>query len=233
MSERLEILTKIELGEITPEEGARLIQELDLKSDSASTNDPLDQMQILEKIERGELNTEEALGLLQKKAGSAGGEGVTIDFESNVPPNISEEELNKWKRWWMYPLYAGIAFIVLASYWMFSAYQTAGYNFWFFCSWVPLLVGVGIAALSWQSRDGTWLHVRVNSNTERVAISMPLPMGLASWGLRNFGRHIPEMKNVSLDEIVAALDSTAKSGQPFYVRVQDDEDDEQVDVFIG
>jgi hypothetical protein len=240
MSEQLEILNKIENGEISPEEGARMLEELSSGGKKVKAADALDQMSILNRIESGEISPEEGIRLLQSEI-----EGIEIidppskrerindDFPRETPPRISEEEMNKWKNWWTYPLYFGIGVTVLSAYWMNSAYQNSGYGFWFFCSWLPLLVGVALMALSWHSQGGTWLHVRVNSKRQRVAISLPLPLGLTAFIFRNFGHLIPHMNNTSLDEIIVALKETTESGSPFHVHVDEGEDGEQVEVFIG
>jgi len=240
MSERLEILNRIENGEISPEEGARMLEEITEGKKKDKTPKALDQMSILNRIERGEISSEEGIRLLQ-------GEGDRIaiistpskrkkesdDNPRETPPRISEEEMNKWKNWWTYPLYFGIGLTVLSAFWMNSAYQNSGYGFWFLCSWLPLLIGIALMALSWHSRTGTWLHVRVRSKRQRVAVSLPLPLGLTSFIFRNFGHFIPHMDNTSLDEIIVALKETAESGTPFHVQVDEGEDGEQVEVFIG
>ena len=240
MSERLEILYKIENGEISPEEGARMLEELTLGKDESKTPDALDQMSILNRIESGEISSDEGIQLLQGKVDEieiistdSKKDKRSDDFPRETPPRISEEEMTKWKNWWTYPLYIGIGITILAAYWMNSAYQNSGYGFWFLCSWLPLLIGIALMALSWHSRTGTWLHVRVKSKRQRVAVSLPLPLGLTAFIFRNFGHFIPQMENTSLDEIIIALKETAESGSPFYVHVDEGESGEQVEVFIG
>ena len=239
MSERLKILNMIENGEITPKKGAQMLEDLSVKEET-KTPEILDQMSILNKIENGEISSEEGIRLLEDAGNKVekyqtppendtGGR----ESASNKPPNLSEGELNKWKHWWTYPLYIGVGLTILAAYWMNFAYQSAGYGFWFFCSWIPLLIGILLMALSWHSRTGTWLHVRVKSKHQRVAISLPAPLGIIAFTFRHFGQFFPQMENTSLDEIIVALKDTAESGNPFYVHVDEGEDGEQVEVFLG
>ena len=238
MSERLRILNLIESGEVTPEEGARMLENLPKGNEpKAGVNE---EMQILEKIESGEISPDEGIQLLQGSIGSVIDQDDPAEFlkrdektKQGTPPIISQEELDKWKRWWMYPMYIGIGITVLAAYWMFSAFQDSSYGFWFFCSWLPMLLGIVLIALAWNSQSGTWLHVRVRSKSQRVSISMPIPMRLTAWGLRTFGHFIPHLEDTSLDEIILALDSTAKDGNPFYVQVDEGKNGEKVEVFIG
>ncbi len=226
----------IESREITPEEGAKMLENLP-KTKGKESNE---EMHILEQIESGEISPDEGIQLLQGSEETLGDQGRSDEFPKNTkdprpnpPPIISQEELDKWKRWWMYPMYVGIGITLLAAYWMYSAFQGSGYGFWFFCSWLPMLLGIALIALAWNSQSGTWLHVRVRSKSQRVAVSMPIPMRLTAWGLRTFGHFIPNLGDTSLDEIILALDSTAKDGNPFYIQVDEGEDGEKVEVFIG
>lgn len=241
-TERLRILEMIERGEITPAEGIQRMAELG--QEAAAPESP---MALLERIERGELSADEAIA--QLGAGSAadsGGGGQTREehsIEILTPPPagrnpVSDEELDRWKRWWQTPLYVGVAIVLLGSYWMYSAYQSAGgVNLWFFCAWLPLLFGLLLILLAWSSREGTWLHVRVNEPAQngksgtRVAVSMPLPLTLAVWGLRNFGHHIPNMKQTMVDDALRALGQSSRNGEPLYIEV--DDDGTHVEVYIG
>ena len=236
MSERLQILEKIEKGEITPEEGARQLSQLDHPSAESqdSQTESFNDMDILNLIEQGKLSMEDGL---QHLRGSAQSEDESAGHADQPAAQISEEELERWKRWWQYPLYIGIALIVLSTLWINAIYQDAGMGFWFACAWLPFLLGLALTALSWRSRIGPWLHVRVRSKSghglERIGVSLPLPIGLSAWGLRTFGHHIPMLDNTSIDEVITALDQTAKTNSPFYVLVNDDEDGDEVEVFIG
>jgi hypothetical protein len=66
-----------------------------------------------------------------------------------------------------------------------------------------------------------------------ITLGFPLPLGLTSWFLRTFGHNIQGMKNTNVDDIIQILDATGKSGEPFIVNVNDDEDGERVQVYIG
>ena len=88
-------------------------------------------------------------------------------------------------------------------------------------------------SLSWRSRSGPWIHVRVRGPRERVAISIPAPLGLASWALNTFGQFIPHLERTSVDEIITALEKSHKHDAPLYVQVDEGENGEKVEVFIG
>ena len=230
MSDKLEILNKIESGEISPEEGARLLEELTSK-DINTLEKAESTLSILSKIESGELSSEEGIELLQ--SGQQRDEEFTGEPEISSAPGISDDELKKWKQWWMYPMYVGVAIVGLAAMWMSSSYANHGYNFWFYCAWLPFILGVLLIGISTRSKTGPWVHVRVKSENQRVAVSIPIPIRLTAWGLKNFGHHIPHMENTALDEIILALEDSSKAGTLLYVQVDDGEDGERVEVFIG
>ena len=64
-------------------------------------------------------------------------------------------------------------------------------------------------------------------------IAFPLPLALTSWFLRNFGHMIHGLRNTNVDDVIQILDATRKSGDPFIINVNDDEDGERVQVYIG
>ena len=119
---------------------------------------------------------------------------------------------------------------------MFLAYQSGGFGFWFACLWFPLLFGIIILSLGAASRAMRWLHVRVHQQPgerpQTIAISMPIPVRFVAWVLRVFKPHIPNMDKTSLDEVILALDKISPD-QPFYVKVDEGDSGEKVEVFIG
>ena len=233
MSEQMRILKMIEDGEITPDEGAELLQNLE-STDALQPNQSMS-ADLLDRLDRGEISADEALGLLDESTRNAAAEPEVILEENQPedPPGISDEELGRWKQWWMIPLYVGVGIVALSTLWMNSSYQNSGYGFWFFCAWIPLLIGVLFMALSWRSRTGPWIHVRVKGRNERVAVSIPAPLKITGWALRNFGHYVPQLEHTSVDEILVALEQSAKGGSPLYVKVDEGDDGEKVEVFIG
>lgn len=234
MSEYMKILKMIENGEISPDEGARLLQEVG--AGTPSPKEPMDTLGILSKIDQGEISAEEGIHLLENSQTDAEEDAETDSPEEEFTHNhtkITDEEVAKWQQWWTIPLYVGLGIVVLSVLWLNSAYQNSGYGFWFFCSWLPLTLGVLLMALSWRSKSGPWIHVRVRGPKENVAISIPAPIGLTSWALRNFGHFIPQLEKTSVDEILIALESTSKNNAPLSIVVDEGDNGEHVEVFIG
>ena len=213
----------------------------------------IERLRILDMLEEGAISAEDAVRLLNALSGESGetavlpGDPIPDDLTSldetdpaldpGQPPEEFIAQRSAFRYWWRYPLAAGAIVIILSGLLMFQGYQTAGYGFWFYCSWAPLLLGFTIIGLALYSRTARWLHIRIHENTsgeaERIALSLPLPIRPAAWFIRNFGRWIPKLEKTSLDELILALEDNTSTERPFYVEIQDDEAEERVQVFIG
>jgi hypothetical protein len=224
--ERTKILEMIENGTISAEDGLSLLNALDDSSemdystliDSDSTKDSESLLSESEKEDDSYENIEDA---------------VDINSKSTVPM----DDIQRWKRWWVIPLWIGAGITVLGGLLMFWAFQSNGLGFWFACAWFPFLLGVGLLAFAWNSRTSPWIHIRIDQKTgkspQRIAFSLPIPIRLSVWGLRLFGHHIPHMEGVDLDEVILALKDVADDETPLLVDVEDDDDGDRVRVFIG
>ena len=131
----------------------------------------------------------------------------------------------------------GIGITVLSGLWMLGAMRSAGFGFWFYCSWLPLLLGIFIIAVVAGSRTSHWLFVKVKQSPgekpENITFGFPLPLRLSAWILRTFGGMIPGMENVvGVEEILETLADTPVGDSALIVDVKDD-DGEEVQVFIG
>jgi hypothetical protein len=142
-----------------------------------------------------------------------------------------------WRRWWMIPMWIGVGITVIGGLFMYLALRASGIGFWFGCAWLPFLLGLAVMALAWGSRTARWLHLRVQQKPgerpQKIAISFPLPLRLTAWFLRVFGHRIPGLQNTSVDEIIMALGETTSPETPFYLEVDEGEDGEKVQIYIG
>jgi hypothetical protein len=236
--ERLEILRMIERGDITPEEGMRLMRALSggRIEDNAverTTVGVADELSILNEAEENEAAMAEETEVEEPA------EDVPV-----TPAQVVKEETQaetdarfaRWKRWWILPMSLGAVITVISAFWMYQGYQNHPFGWGFWLSWIPFLIGVGLMTLAAMSSTARWLHVRVKQKPGQkpavIAISMPLPFGLIKLAMRLFGHRIPQVKGQNIAEMVDMLDQNLSNDTPFYVHV-DDEDGEQVEVFIG
>lgn len=217
---RRKLLSMIENGDITAEEGLRLLnsfgndsgenQDVHLTSDQKNPTFPesdQDQPDDEENVEIHHLNS-------------------TSD---------DARRIRRLKKWWFLPFGIGLILTVVSAIWMYLGYVSKGLGWGFWLSWFPFILGIVIMALSAMSSKGKWLHVRVHekkkgSNTH-INISMPLPLGAVRWFFRNFGDKIPKTRNIPIDEMLTEFEHGISNDSPFYVKVDDEDDD--VEVFIG
>jgi hypothetical protein len=92
-------------------------------------------------------------------------------------------------------------------------------------------------ALAWASRNSRWLHLRIHQKPgerpQTILLSFPLPLRVTAWFLRTFGRSIPQLKNSGVDELIQALEQNTVLADPFYIEVDEGEDGERVQIYIG
>jgi hypothetical protein len=145
--------------------------------------------------------------------------------------------LERWRRWWIVPMWVGTGIVLLSALLMFAAYQGSGFGFWFGCATLPFLAGVLLMALAGFSQSAKWIHIRVKTGKDEwprnIAISFPLPIRLTAWALRTFGPRIPQLKRTGVDELVLALAEHTSAETPFYVDVDEGSGGEKVQVYIG
>ena len=152
-------------------------------------------------------------------------------------PTALPADALKWKRWWMVPVWIGVAITVFGGLFMYLAMQSSGLGFWFVCASVPFVLGLLVIVLAWGSRNGPWLHLRIQQppgeRPEKIAFSLPLPVRPAVWFLRTFSRWIPDLKEQAWDEVILAIGDKTSPDNPLYIIVDEEETGEKVEIYIG
>ena len=95
-------------------------------------------------------------------------------------------------------------------------------------------------ALGAGSKTSRWLYVNVDrtrskdqDGPRRISLAFPLPLGFAAWFIRTFGSRIEGLKNTNVDDVVHAIALAKNIKDPLIVHVDDGDDGERVQVFIG
>jgi hypothetical protein len=190
-----------------------------------------ERLRILNMVESGQIDTEQATQLLAAL-------DAADDPEPSSPKALASEAQHasgrKWSDFWIYPLMAGGGVLVLgalAAAWLsFSgpAFLSCA------CGWVPMLVGMLIMLLAWWSRSARWLHLRISEGgRRRIALSFPLPLSLAAWVLRLAQPFVPQLAETGVDDLLIALRDADIDDEALVIDVQDEEDGEHVQVYIG
>lgn len=214
-SERQQILKMIQDGKITADEGLKLMQAL---GDEPEEDESMPELPAGDEIPA--FITE------------AGG-GVEAESEKKSDPEF-ERKLNRFRSLWTIPLWVGVAITVAGAYWMYSSMQASGFGFWFYCSWLPFLLGVLVVALAFSSRASRWIYVNVKQKPgetpQRIVIAFPL--SVVSWLMTFAKGTIPVHQHAVVDEVMGAVFNSTKSTEPLFVDVHED-DGEHVQVYIG
>jgi hypothetical protein len=215
--ERAQVLKMIEEGKISPEEGLRLMQTLE--------QNPVEDEPTFDEAET-------AAGPAVSSP-DASAEKETAGSEQSI-----QEVAEKGRRLWFIPLGVGIAITLLGGMILYWNIHPTGASAWAYCLGLPVLfVGVAIMALGAASRTARWLFVHVRQKSgehpRRIMLGFPLPLGLAAWFLRTFGHFIPNLEKTAADEMIVALENTTSSDSPLVVNVDEGEDGEKVQVYIG
>lgn len=201
---------------------------------------------ILQMVEEGKISAEEAADLMRALNEDSLEEQVEVyEVESGSGFRGSESSAPEFEevkaralRFAMIPLWAGIGIAVLSAWGIFSIQQNAGVNFWFFCLMFPLMLGVLLIAIGSAGQGSKWLYVNVDRRyatdwPKNITLGFPLPLGLTAWFMRTFGHNINGMSKTQVDGIVEVLNATGNSDEPFIVNVDDDDDGDRVQVYIG
>ena len=199
-------------------------------------------LEILQRVADGTLSVEEGSDLIGILEGAAAVEPMTVDYESPPPADPYQGEppprvSGCWKAAWSMILVGGAVLTAFSAYWVYQGYQKSGLGWSFWLSWIPFIIGFFIMLLGWILMESPWLHVRVNSKGEgkstRINLTMPLPLKVASWAFRNFGHYMPpEIREKGVGEMIDEVERALKNGQPFQVEVDDEEDGDQVSIYI-
>ncbi len=197
---------------------------------------------ILQMVADGKISADEAATLMRTLDESAEEEIVPVGEASGMGGERSDapefdQVRRRANRFSNAFLWIGVIFTVLSAWAMFGIQQNAGTNFWFYCMGMPLFLGILFTTLGAGSKTSRWMYVNVDRSHQEewprnITIAFPLPLGLASWFLKNFGSRIDGLKKTSVDEIVQAIALAKNITEPLIVHV-DDDDGERVQVFIG
>jgi len=220
--EREQVLKMIENGKISPEDGLKLMQ-------------TLEQTPVDDEVPAG--STETVAGSEPEAAARKNGDEAQaekVSFEKD--PRIDQVKSTV-RRLWQIPLWIGVLITILSAWGMYTLVHAARLNFWFFCLGVLLLLGVLVIVAAIGSRKARWIFVDVHQKPSekpaRIFLGFPLPLKLAAWFLRTFGHYIPDLEKMNVDEVIRVVEAGFTGKEPLVVNVDEGDDGERVQVYIG
>jgi len=205
--------------------------------------------QILGMLEQGAITADEAARLIEAvsaqqppvQEGSTWDDGPSasrpVIEPDEVIPAAFTPDARRWKRLQLIPLAASLLLLVVTGWGLWAVYRAADARITF--GWVVLLLlfllALAATALSTWLLSAPWLHVRIHQREGRmIAISLPVPLALAGWGVRIARSFVDEQTSQYLDasaEFIRAMRQDRDRSQPLMVNVDDDE--QRVQVYFG
>jgi len=87
-----------------------------------------------------------------------------------------------------------------------------------------------LAVTTPKSGKTRWFRVLVtDTSSEKVRVSVRLPLSLVKWGLKMGGQFAPEVKGIDFDELSEIINAETDGK---LIEVMDEEDGEHVQIFI-
>ena len=205
--ERKKILDMVGSGQISPEEGSALLKLVAEPGEEATTQ-------------------------------AESGEEATTQAEPEQVPPVRETRSPVGRElarpFWLYPLGAGLVVLLVGSTVLLTMHQQQRANVWtWLCGWIPLLVGLTIVTVAAWARTAHWVHLRVRDHGKRIAMSLPLPLGLAALAMRVARPFVPQLRDTSVDEAILTLREELQGNEDITIDVQDDDEGESVQILFG
>jgi hypothetical protein len=136
---------------------------------------------------------------------------------------------------WLLPFLVGLFLTLVSANWMYLGYAAAGLGWGFWLSFLPLALGIILMWAGWEMRQARWLHLRIRQSPGHtpatVAISIPLPIGLTRWAVQHFGKFSPTVNGQNAGDILDELDEALAADGPMHIYVDGDRG-EQVELWI-
>lgn len=233
---RMDILRRVGSGELSLEEGNRLLFELEEGAqggiepapEASSTPQAIDPPPGASSQDVSEpVPAQESLSVSQPDPQPAAGEAAGGSESSSSPSG--------WQPLWILPFLLGLLLTMVSINWMYLGFAAAGLSWGFWLSFFPLALGVLLMWLGWEARLARWLHLRVRqspgASPAQFAISLPLPIGLARWAVQHFGRFSPHINGQEVGEFLGEFDQAIATDEPLHIFVSE-ENGQQVEIWI-
>jgi hypothetical protein len=194
-----------------------------------------EQDKVLSMLQNGTIDAEQANELLT--AMETEDEEMVITAVTDASGDIPD--MDRYRSFWVAPFVILSAITTLLAFWLraLSTNRKSRLPFGFLIVFSLFLFSLGLTLLMYMSRKSTWVHIRVQEQGgSKIAISLPLPLSLASWAL-DYAREFVEGE--ALDNLDMAATAIAAAQESFNdpnadpIMINVDDEDAHVQVFIG
>jgi len=185
---------------------------------------------ILKMLEEGTISAEEAEELL-----------TVIEDDYDDPPAVDTSydgpDMSQFRSYWRRPFTISMLVLLVSGSGLWQIRRSTGLPSLLrrFLFWPVTILAALTAAITYLSKDGPWLHMRIRSaDGDRIAISLPFPLHLMRGALRVATEQASnEDMREKLDAAAAFLEAieTADISDPVTIDVRDEGDN--VQIFLG
>jgi hypothetical protein len=230
--EREQVLKMIENGSISAEDGLKLMRTLDQSpAEDEAADGPVD---------AGSGPEAEA----PKSEARPQADPSRFDTDARIARVKSTA-----RRLWQVPLWIGVLITILGAWGMYTLVLASKLNFWFYCLNIPLLIlGVLVIVAAVGSRKARWIFVDVHQKPgekpARIFLGFPLPLKFVAGFMRVMTQWFPGLaKEMNEDKdgpgvdgmlkILDLVDTGFTGDEPLVVNVDEGDNGERVQVYIG
>jgi len=192
-------------------------------------------------LEKQSITSDEALRLLEALQPTLQEHPLSPDRAGTEPVarTASVPDFQRFRLLSYIPFAAALVILASSVFGTYALYRAADSQVtaWFVVLLIVAVLALLFAALTLWMAAAPWLHVRVRDHAgHRIAISLPLPLRLAHWGLRLAHRFARDETTAQLDAAADMVEVVRTSlRRPFSepISVNVDDEGEHVEVYIG
>lgn len=201
--------------------------------------------QILKMIDDAKITAEQGLTLMQALAQDEEAEAETPFLETETggeaewkpaPPDPVVEQLKRRVRsFYIIPLFGGTFLTILFAWLMYQSVNNGSTGVAFYCLLFPsLLLGILLLSVGAASQKSSWMYVDIQQKPGEKPgrIMFGFPLDLVRWLMNTFKSNIPHGEREKAEMVLQVMNETP-SQEPIVVQVDEGEDGNKVNVYIG
>ena len=247
---RLEIFRQVQEGRLSLDEASRLLAGLEQKHEILSdapaapvmppeTEGVVGPIAVVDRVGAVEVvvQPEPDHPILGSRDGLDRGSSAEQAERPVEPIQVNSPEMHSpvWGGWWLVTFVPGLLLVIAAANWMYEGFLAARLGWGFWLSFIPFSLGVLLVWLGWEFRFARWLYIHIQqkpgARPHEITINIPLPTGLLSWGIRQFGHFAPPLRGKDVGDFLNEMDQAVATDGPLHLFV-DDDDGGQVEIWM-
>jgi hypothetical protein len=203
--------------------------------------------QILDMLDRGAISADDAARLLEAISGphiesphdplDVQDHGELVEPDQVVSTRTAPDTA-RWDRLRQIPFAVAVAILILSAWGLYALFPgpESGITFGWVLVLLVFVLSVLATVITFSLLNAPWLHLRIQEpDGRRIAISFPIPLVIANWGIAIARRFVDDQTTGYLDMSAEFLRALRKDDRQEREPIQIDVDDDgqRVQIFIG